>query len=91
MTTSWNRPVVTDLQNILSLVVCAEDYGYGDDVFMDAIAGLVGRWVTDEEVEGYVSQFITPEFVTRGYGEEDAEVKRGIIIRWRDTYCTRPS
>lgn len=72
-----SRIVTTDLNNILSLVHCAEDYGYDDDVFYVAMAEITGR-VTDEEIRAYADNL--------GYDEEDAAVAFERLVEWRARY-----
>lgn len=59
--------IQVDLDIILNLVVCAEDYGfttlYGD------FAQMTG-WVSDEQINDYVHEQYT---LSEDYAEEDAD------------------
>ncbi len=68
-----SRQLTIPLNEILSLVHSAEDYGYGDDVLLDAFAGMCGRFVTDDEIKVYAESFVNSEGRAQGYDEEDAE------------------
>ncbi len=83
------RHAAVPISEILSLVNCAEDYGYADDVLFDAFAGWFGRTVTDEEIEAYAADFLTPENRAKGYSEEDYEASMERLTRWRDQFCKR--
>lgn len=63
--------VTVELDDILSLIHCAQDYGHGNAVFMDAMAGMLGRELSDDEILAYADDYITPESRSRGYSEED--------------------
>lgn len=65
--------VHVDVSDILSLVHCAHDYGHGNSVFMDAMAGMLGRQLADEEILAYANDYTTPEMVAKGYSEEDRD------------------
>lgn len=73
-----SRIVSTTLNDILSLVHSAEDYGFADDVFYDAMAGITGN-VTDAEIEAYGESL--------GWDEEDAEEVVERLTEWRDKYA----
>lgn len=75
------------ISEILSMVSCAEGYGFEDDVLFDGFAGWVGRTVTDEEIEAYAADFLTPESRAKGYSEEDYEGCKERLTAWRDKYC----
>ena len=81
-----NREIKTDLENILSHVSCAIDYGYYDDVLMCDFAKLTGH-VTDEEINWYCSE--TKENKEQGYTQEDYDIWKGRITEWRDKYCDK--
>lgn len=67
--------VNVDLDDLLSLIACADDYGYGNPVLMDAFRSW-STPITDEEIEAYAASFLTDEQRARGYGEEDADEAR---------------
>jgi len=85
-----NRKIETDLETILDLVNCAEDYGFRDDVLFTVFRDMTG-WVTDEEIKAYADRFLTPEFRAQRYSEEDAESSTLRLTEWRDRYCKNPA
>ena len=60
-----------DLDDLLSLIACAEDYGFGHPILMDAFRSWLAP-ITDAEIEAYAATFLTDERRAQGYGEEDA-------------------
>jgi hypothetical protein len=84
MVVIMNREIITDLNNILSHVACAIDYGYYDDVLMTDFANLTG-FVTDNEINWYCTD--TEENKKQGYTQEDYEQWKERITEWRDKYC----
>lgn len=77
------RDVTVNLEELLSLIHCAEDY---KSVFYSAIAGMA-VYVTDEEIEAYGQTFLTEEARSQGYSEEDYESAIDTVTEWRDKYC----
>lgn len=77
------RIITTTLNNILSLISCAEDYGFERDVLFDAFRGMLDDTLTDEEIEVYARKVEAGE----GFGEEDYEIIKERLIRFRDKYC----
>lgn len=85
-----SRQLTIPLDEILSLVSCAEDYGFSDDVLLVAFADMCDRSVSDEEIAAYAASFLTAESRAQGYGEEDAEAVALACTEWRDKYCKEP-
>ena len=75
-----NREIKTDLENVLSHVCCAIDYGYYDDVLMVDFANLTGE-VTDAEIDWYIESNKSKE-----YSQEDYDQWRERLTEWRDKY-----
>lgn len=67
-----NREITTDLENILELIVVAEDYGFGRSIFYSAMFDLV-KPLSMEEIQAFADRYNTPEFQEIGYGDEDYE------------------
>jgi hypothetical protein len=78
---SFDREVKTSLFNILSHVLFAADCGYYDDVLMCDF-GLLTGWVSDDEIEHYIT-----ESMSEGYSQEDYDEWLERITEWRDKYC----
>lgn len=79
------RIIEVPIAEILSLVHCAEDYGHGNSVFLDAMASWCDRQVSDVDVESYVSELLK----NPSYGEDDADIAREVLGAWRGRYCKR--
>ena len=84
--TTGGRKVEFSLNDVLDLVGCANDYGFGHEILLSAFAKQSG-WVTDEEIRAYTDWFVTPEAREQGYGEEDRDKQRERLTAWRATYC----
>ena len=78
-----NREIKTDLDNILSHISCAIDYGYYDDVLMTDFATMTG-FVTDDEINWYVESNKSVE-----YSQEDYDQWRERIIEWRNKFTRK--
>lgn len=71
--TEPNRIIETNLFNILSLISCAEDYGYARNILYDGLFGMLNYKVSPEDIENYASTFLSPEMKAQGYTQEDYE------------------
>lgn len=78
-----NREIKTDLENILSLIACAGDYGFEDDVLFDAFREMLGGKLTEEEVEWYARSVEAKD----GYDEEDYEAIKERLADFKNKYC----
>jgi hypothetical protein len=79
-----NREIKTDLENILSLIACADDYGFADDVLFDAFRGMLNSKLTDEEIEWYARLVESEE----GYTYEDYEAIKERLASFKNKYCS---
>ena len=79
-----NREIKTDLENILSLIACAGDYGFADDVLFDAFREMLNSKLTDDEIEWYARLVESEE----GYTEEDYEAIKERLISFKNKYCS---
>lgn len=77
------RIIKTTLENILSLIACADDYGFEDDVLFDAFRGMLDSKLTKEEIETYARSVESME----GYGQEDYEVIKERLKDFKNKYC----
>jgi hypothetical protein len=80
------RTIAANLEDLLSLIHCAEDYGYNRSVFYGSIGDIV-EYVTDDEIEEYAQTFLTQEARSQGYNEEDYDSAIDTLTEWRDRYC----
>ena len=78
------RIIKTTLENILSLIACASDYGFEDDVLFDAFRGMLDSKLTNEEIEAYARSVES----TEGYSEEDYEAIKGRLMNFKNRYCS---
>lgn len=76
-----NRPITTDLHNILDLIVCAEGYGFKDDVLFTAFRDMIHS-LSDEEIETFSREMASKD----GYGDEDYEHAVEQLNEFRDKY-----
>lgn len=76
--------VVVERQDILSLISCAEDYGFAKSVLFGTFADWLGP-VDPEEVEAYARELANED----GYGEEDYLYARETLEEWAAMYGKR--
>ncbi len=77
------RIIKTTLENILSLIACASDYGFEDDVLFDAFREMLDGKLTNEEIEIYARSVESME----GYGQEDYEAIKKRLKDFKNKYC----
>lgn len=75
------RVLQIPIENVLNLVVCAEDFGF-QEAWSDFAA--MTRWVSDEEIIEYSESILTEG---SSYTEEDVESHKERLKTWRDRYC----
>ncbi len=75
------RKIEIDLDDILELVNCAEDYGFANDVLLNAFASFTVE-VTDEEIKSYATKLMEED----GYGQEDYDEAIEVLTTWRDRF-----
>jgi hypothetical protein len=78
-----NRKIKTDLENILSLIACAGDYGFANDVLFDALRSMLDSKLTEEEIEWYARLVESED----GYTEEDYEAIKETLKGFKNKYC----
>jgi hypothetical protein len=78
-----NREIKTDLENILSLIACARDYRFEDDVLFDAFREMLDSKLTEEEIEWYARSVEAED----GCGEEDYEAIKERLEGFKNKYC----
>jgi len=78
------RIIKTTLENILSLIACASDYGFEDGVLFDAFREMLDGKLTNEEIETYARSVEAME----GYGEEDYEEIKERLKSFKNKYCS---
>ena len=79
-----NREVKADLGDILSLIACASDYGFEDDVLFDAFKEMLGGKLKDSEIEWYARSVES----TDGYTNEDYKEIKERLENFKNSYCT---
>jgi hypothetical protein len=86
-----SRKVTTTLNDVLSMVSCADDYGHNGQIAMHFFWTLAGEKVTDDEIEVFLQQeFLTDAAKLKGYTEEDADSSREAIQEWRAKHMEKP-
>ena len=78
-----SKTVTTTRANILDLIVCSVDYGFDDDVLMDAFREMLVT-LDNEEIEEYAT--LTEEQKDQGYAEEDMGEWKERLHQFRDKY-----
>ena len=78
-----NREIKTYLENILSLIACARDYRFEDDVLFDAFREMLDSKLTEEEIEWYARSVEAED----GCGEEDYEAIKERFEGFKNKYC----
>lgn len=74
-----------DQDDILSLIATAYDYGHANQVCLGAL--VEWAWpITDEDIERYVSDFLTPDMIAQGYGQEDYDQAKARLEEARERY-----
>lgn len=77
------RSITIGLDDVLSLVCCAEDYGFNDDVLMYTFAKWVGT-LTNEDMETFLhEEFLSDEAAACGYGQEDYDEGKERMIEFQ--------
>ena len=74
-----SREIKTDLNNILSLISCARDYGFEGGVLFDAFREMIGSNLTIEEIEIYA--------VEESETEEDYQEIKTRLKEFKIKYC----
>ena len=81
------KQITIKLSEIFSLVSCASDYGFEDEVLLEAFATWCNKQVTDVEIENYCSSFLTEEYRKQGYSIVDYGCIKTRLLEWRSKYC----
>ena len=80
------RRLTIDADDVLDLVHAAEDYHWGSPLLC-TLADWLDRTITDDEIEAFAMQFLTPEMLAKGYGDEDATAARERLTAFKKRYC----
>lgn len=78
------RQLTTDVNNILSLVSCAEDYGFARSVLFDAFSDILGNKLSESEIERYAREVESQD----GFGEEDYIEVKERLVEFKEGYIT---
>ncbi len=81
------KEVTVQLDDILGLIACAEDYGYGFSTFYGGMADFLNRKLTDEEINNYASWFLSDEAKSKNYAQEDFDTAIKRLTEFRNRYC----
>lgn len=72
--------VLTDRDNIISMVSCGYDYGHRNQITDHFFWQLLGEELTDEEIVEYATDLASGE----AYDQEDFDSVSEILTEWRD-------
>lgn len=75
------RQITTTLNNILSLISCAQDYGFEDDVLFGAFAEMIGFSISDVEIDAFLQ--------AGEFSPEDRRILKNRIVGFREKYCSK--
>lgn len=77
------RKIEIPLNEILSLISCAEDYAFNSSVLMCAFAKMLNKKLSDEEIENYAKTILNhPD-----YGQEEYEEIKDKLIEFKQEHC----
>ena len=74
-----------ELDQILDLINCADDYGFNKSPLMCSFAEII-KTLTDEDIEKFAKGFLTEEMRKQGYSEEDYEESKERLNNFRTVY-----
>jgi len=77
------RIIRTSLNNVLSLISCAVDYGFDDIILFEALADMLDNNLSDQEIEVYAKHIESLE----GYSKKDYKEIKDRLIDFRNNYC----
>ena len=76
------RILKIELYEILDLINAVDTYGYKDDVLFTSFRDFMDRKLSDDEIEGYLKEYLKDP----DYGEEDREEAREILQEFKQKY-----
>ncbi len=76
------KNVIVPVSEILSIVSCAESYGFDDDVLLSTLAEWLEKIITEDDLEQYSRELSKKD----GYGEEDYHACLDTLTEWYNTY-----
>ena len=77
--------IKTTLDNILDLINVAEDYGFGDDVLLDAFAEMMGYKLSDQDIEKFAKKIQHEKDCTI----EDYNSTFENLMEFKERYCKK--
>jgi len=78
-----DKEIKTSLANILSLISCAEDYGFRNDVLFEAFAEMLEYKLENEDIERYAMSVKMQD----GYTQEDYDTIKKKLTDFQEEYC----
>jgi len=81
------RILKVDLNLVLDLIGCGEDYGFDNSILLEAFAEMMDYKLSDEEIEECSSCFLSEEAKKQGYSREDYETSKTKLTHFRKQYC----
>ena len=80
------RTITTTLDNILSLISTATDYGFNDTILMNAFAEMLNHKLRSEGIEVYARAV---EAMDWAWGEEDYEKVKQTLERFKIVFINQ--
>ena len=80
------RQITTPLDNILSLISSAHDYGFDDTILMNAFAEMLNYKLSSEEIEVYARAVEATDW---SWGEEDYEMVKQTLERFKIVFINQ--
>lgn len=80
------REITIPISEILSLISCADTYGFRDDVLFVAFAQYLNFQLTDKEILDYASWFLSDEAKSQGFSREDFLDIKNTLGKFKDDY-----
>jgi hypothetical protein len=77
------KEIKTDLDNILDIVICSTDYGFGKTMFFDFCSSLINKELSDQEIESFSKRLSSQD----GYTQEDYESAKERLHDFKSKYC----
>lgn len=76
------REIKTGVDNILSLISCAEDFGFKSNILFDAFRVMLNDRLTGEEIETFARELEAED----GYSKEDYEQVKETLTEFKNKY-----
>ena len=79
--------IITNRDNVISMVSCADDYGHRNQIIDHFFWQLLGEKLTDAEIVEYATELASGD----GYDQEDFDEVSERLTYWRDGMRKTPT